>query len=223
MSAPLPYDGAGSLFALAMRVTQLAADGSPLVGTQTSYITDALTKAEIGLNMNEVEAVTQLNGSGVACVAFSAPPSVSSGSVSGLVVCQPDPVVDWMFLGGDLISSEAPNPRPIGYRAPLTNVPQRPNGVSLEFWTRAIVGSSYAATLPFFHWVVPRVKLTLAGARGAAADSAMTPEFEGTSDQNSGWGAGPEEDWDYPSDRVWQYARVAALPDVSRRFIEIAA
>jgi hypothetical protein len=224
MSAPLPYDGAGSLFALAVRATLLDADGSPLVGTQSCYITDALVKAEIGLTYNETEQITQLNGTGVACVSYQAPQSVNRGSVSGLQICQPDPVLKKFFLGGDIIMGVAPDPvAPIGYRAPLANVPQNPNGMSIEMWTRAVIGSSYASSLPFIHWVLPRATLTPSGTWAMAADAAMTPEFEGYSEQNQGWGSGPADDWDYPSDRVWQYARVATMPDVTRRFIEVAA
>lgn len=223
MSAPLPYDGAGSLFALAIRVTLLGADGAPLVGTQSAYITDALVKAEIGLTMNETEQVTQLNGTGVACVSYQAPASVQRGAISGLQICQPDPVLKKFMLGGDIIMSAGPTPAPIGYRAPLANVPQNPNGMSVELWSRAIVGSSYAATLPFIHWVLPRCTLAPSGTWALAADAAMVPEFEGYSEQNTGWGTGPEDDWEYPSDRVWQYARVPTMPDVSRRFVEVVA
>lgn len=223
MSAPLPYDGAGSLFALAIRVTMLDAAGAPVVGEQSAYITDALVKAEIGLTMNESEQVTSLNGTGVACVNYQAPASVQRGSVGGLQICQPDPVLKKFLLGGDLIMSAGPTPAPIGYRAPLANVPQNPNGVSVEMWSRAIIGSSFAAALPFIHWVLPKCTLAPAGTWALAADAAMTPEFEGYSEQNAGWGSGPEDDWEYPSDRVWQYARVAALPDVSRRWVEVEA
>jgi len=223
MTAPAPYDGAGSLFALAMRLTMLDIAGAPAVGEQSSYMTDALVKAEIGLTMNEVNQVIQLNGTGVACVNYQAPQSLQRGSISGLQVCQPDPVVKKMLLGGDLIMSDDPTPAPIGYRAPLVNVPQNPNGVSIELWSRAVIGSSYAATRPFIHWVLPKCTLTPSGTWSIAGDSAMVPEFEGYSEQNTGWGSGPEDDWDYPSDRVWQYSRVPTLPDVTRRFIEIEA
>jgi hypothetical protein len=223
MTSPAPYDGAGSLFALAIRVTKLDATGAPLVGAQSAYISDALVKAELGLTYSETEEVSQLNGTGVACVAYQAPQSVSRGAISGLQICQPDPVLKQFLLGGDLIMSTDPTPAPIGYRAPLANTTPNPNGVSCEFWSRAVIGSSYATVLPFIHWVLPRCNLVPSGTWALAADAAMVPEFEGSSEQNAGWGAGPEDDWDYPSDRVWQYARVPTLPDVSRRWITVAA
>jgi hypothetical protein len=223
MTAPNPWDGAGSLFALAVRATKLNAAGAPLPGAQSSYITDALVKAEIGLAYNETEQVTQLNGTGVACVNYQAPASVQRGTVGGLQICQPDPVLKQFFLGGDLIMDAATPASPIGYRAPLTNVPQNPNGISIEMWTRAMIGSGYAIALPFIHWVLPRCTLTPTGSWTLAADAAMAPEFEGFSDQNPSWGSGPEDDWDYPSDRVWQWARVATIPNVARRWIEVEA
>ena len=223
MTAPTVWDGAGSLFALAARLTKLDPAGAPLVGTQSGYITDALVKAEIGLTYNETEQVTQLNGTGVACVNYQAPASVQRGAIGGLQFCQPDPIVKQFLLGGDLILSSGVTPAVIGYRAPLTNVPQNPNGVSLELWTRAMIGSSSAQSLPFTHWVLPKVSVIPSGPWWAAADAAMVPELEGYSEQNAGWGAGPEDDWEFPSDRVWQFARVATLPDVSRRWIEVAA
>jgi hypothetical protein len=223
MTAPAAYDGAGSLFALAIRVTKLDASGAPIVSTQAAYITDALVKAEIGLTYNETEQVTQLNGTGVACVAYQAPQSVSRGAISGLQICQPDPVLKQFLLGGDIIMSADPTPAPIGYQAPLANVPQNTNGVSIEMWSRAVIGSSYAGTLPYIHWVLPRCYVVPSGTWALAADAAMTPEFEGYSEQNTGWGQGPEDDWTYPSGRVWAYARVPTLPDVARRWIEVAA
>jgi hypothetical protein len=44
----------------------------------------------------------------------------------------------------------------------------------------------------------------------------MLPEFSGYSRQNPNWGDGPNTgDWPYPSDRVWQWARVATIPDLT--------
>ena len=51
----------------------------------------------------------------------------------------------------------------------------------------------------------------------------MLPGFEGWTEQNQNWGAGPAADWPYESDRVWQFARVAAIPDLTPGFVEIAA
>lgn len=110
----------------------------------------------------------------------------------------------------------------IGYRAPEVGGDPLPNGVSVEFWSRAVVDGAWANELPYIHWVVPRARLRLADAMTLGAENALTPSFSGTSDQNKNWGDGPEGDWEYGSDRVWQYARVATVPDFTRGPIAVA-
>jgi hypothetical protein len=217
------WDGAGSLFGLGIRVTKLDIAGAPLVGLQSSYITDALVKAEIGLEYEEAKQVTQLNGSGIACVNYQAPFTLKRGTIGGLQVCQPDPNLVQFLQGGDVINDASVPARQIGYRAPLTGQEEVPNGVSIEVWSRAVIGSTYAASLPYIHWVIPKAYVTPAGSWLIAGDAAMVPEFEGYSVQNPGWGSGPADDWDYPSDRVWQYVRVETLPDFDEGFVEVAA
>jgi hypothetical protein len=311
----MSYDKAGTLFALGVRVTNLDSGGAPEVGAGQSYITDSLIKADIGLTYEDANVITQLNGTGIACVSYSAPRTLKEGSIGGLQICQPDPYLLNFMMGGDIIMSTAesevqtvtivggptggtftltfdgqvtagiafgatgatvetalealPNLVPaevavagpaggpyvitfagtlgdvplivangaaltgpgapyamtvvetnpgvesvaIGYRAPEIGVVAVPNGVSLEFWSRAIIGSANAQTLPYIHWVLPLCRLTPAGTWSISGTAAMVPEFEGTASQSDGWDDGPLNDWPYPSDRVWQFARVAALPD----------
>lgn len=103
----------------------------------------------------------------------------------------------------------------VGYAAPQVGNNPKPNGVGLEFWTRAVVNGSYASDLPYVHWVIPRAFLRKAETMTAGAEAAMTPVFSGFSNQNANWGSGPRGDWPFISDRVWQYARVATLPDLT--------
>lgn len=219
----MSWDGAGSLFGLGIRVTKLGVDGAPLVGLQSSYISDALVKAEVGLEYEEAKQVTQLNGSGIACVNYQAPYTLKRGTVSGLQICQPDPNLAQFLLGGDVINDATTPANQIGYRAPLTGQEEQPNGISVEVWSRAVIGSGYAASLPYIRWVLPKVYVTPSGTWAIAGDAAMTPEFEGYSVQNPGWGSGPADDWDYPSDRVWQFVRVAAVPDFDAGYVEVPA
>lgn len=111
----------------------------------------------------------------------------------------------------------------VGYRAPEVGTEAVPNGVGLEFWTAAIQDGSYAANLPYLHWVLPRAKVRPSDAWALNGENALLPGFEGWSEQNANWGAGPAGDWPYESDRVWQFARVASLPDLSPGFVEVAA
>lgn len=115
----------------------------------------------------------------------------------------------------------------IGYKAPELGVTPNPNGIGLEFWTRNIVDGASNSDLPYMHWTVPRATLRLAENFVLNAESALTPIFSGTSAQNANWGAGPEDDWPVSvagvADRVWQFVRVATIPDLTRGYVEVAA
>lgn len=219
----MAYDGAGTLFALGIRATKLDADGKPTVGAANSYISDALVKVDVGLEYEDAKQVTQLNGTGVACVNYQAPYTLKRGSIAGMQICTPDPNLLQFLIGGDTISDSATVPNQIGYRAPQTGVEETPNGVSLEFWTKAVIGSAMAGTLPFFHWVLPRCFLIPSGSWTLSGDAAMLPEFDGYSVQNPGWGTGPNADFDYPSDRVWQYVREASTPSLDAGIVPVIA
>ncbi|HEV7873727.1 MAG TPA: hypothetical protein VGO82_06290 [Enterovirga sp.] len=219
----MAYDGAGTLFALGIRVTKLGPNGAPLVGAGNAYVSDALVKTEIGLEYEDAKQVTQLNGTGVACVNYQAPYTLKRGSIKGLQICTPDPNLTQFLIGGEVIVDAATPANQIGYRAPQTGVEEVPDGVSLEFWSRAVIGSALANTLPFFHWILPRAYLVPAGSWVLGGTEAMIPEFDGYSVQNAGWGTGPEDDFDYPSDRVWQYVREATLPDLDAGLVPVVA
>lgn len=315
MTAPV-IDQAGSLFAVGLRLTRLAADGSPLTGAGNAYTTTALATISAGIEYNDAEEVTQPSGSGGICLYYQAPATVKQGTISDFTICTPDPLIKSFVIGGDVITTtgnaevqtvtitgsptggtftltyagqttativynaaagavqsalealsnvevgdvtvsgsaggpytltfaaalgnvpqvtangaaltggttpgvtvatttQGLAPSVIGYRAPRVGVAPTPNGVSLEVWTQAIENGGAAASLPYWHWVFPRAQLRLSGNLTAAADAAMTPTFEGTTNENANWGAGPVGDWPYPSDRIWQYARVAEVPDLS--------
>lgn len=110
----------------------------------------------------------------------------------------------------------------IGYRAPEVGGDPLPNGVSVELWSRALTDGAFASDLPYIHWVLPRTFLRPSDTLSLSGEEAMTPTFEGWGNQNQNWGDGPEGDWPYGSDRVWQYSRVATAPDFTRGPITVA-
>jgi hypothetical protein len=323
--APTPWDGAGSLFALGLRLGHLDAAGAPRVGPTNGYKTDALVTIGLGLELREGEEVEQLAGDGSICVYYKAPDTLKRGTIAGLEVCTPDPnVLEFVQGGGvyttpgtaevqtvtitggpaggtftltysaqttagiaynanaaavqsalealsnlapgDLVVTGGPgpatpyvvtfaaslgnvdqmtangagltggvtpavgvvtttpgvNPETIGYKAPLVGAQLQPNGISIEFWTRAVMDGSFPANLPYIQWVVPRAYLTPDGELTAASSDPMKPAFTGWSNQNANWGDGlTTGDWPLSSDRVWQWARVATVPDLTPGFIPI--
>lgn len=211
--APVPYDGAGSLFVLGMRASILDRLGAPLIGERNCYVSDAMIKLELGLEYQEAKEVVQTNGAGFTCVNYQAPPSLKRGQIKTLQLCSPDPILLEMMLGGGVAYNE--DGQAIGYSAPEVGVENRPNGVSLEFWTRAVVGSAYSRDLPFMHWVIPQAYVAPTKTWELTATAALTPDIDGYSIQNPNWDRGPLSDYGGPTDRVWQYLREAELPDLS--------
>lgn len=214
----MAYNGAGSLFALGMRFARLAPNGAPLVGADNAYQTDSLVQMQFGLEYEEGEEIIQRNGAGRICLTYKAPDSLKRAAISGLQFCTPDPNVLEFLIGGEVIEDGDGNQ--IGYRAPEVGSEPTPNGVSIELWTRAIIEGAYSG---YFRWVFPRVFLRPSGDWTASGSDAMVPEFEGFGTQNPNWGDGPTNDWDYESDRVWQYVQTEDFPIEGPEFIAVQA
>lgn len=212
----MAYNGAGSLFALGMRFTRLNANGSPMVGPENAYQTDALVQMQFGLEYEEGEEIIQRNGSGRICLTYKAPDSLKRATITGLQFCTPDPNVLEFLIGGEIIEDAEGNQ--IGYRAPEVGSEPMPNGVSVELWTRAIIEGSYAG---YFWWVFPRTFLRPSGDWTASGSDALIPEFEGFGTQNANWGDGPTNDWVYASDRVWQYIQTDEFPIAGPAFVPV--
>lgn len=217
----MSYDGAGSLFALGMRVTKLNANGSPMVGAQTCYVTDSLISTELGMDYTKPDVVSQTNGSAVICVSYAAPASLTGGHLASLQLCTPDPNIMQFMIGGNILSDGSGNS--VGYQAPPLGVDPTPNGVSIEFFTKAIIDGAQANNNPYLQWVMPRCYVTAGSNMKLEAANPALPEFDATTQQNPNWGAGPVNDWIYDSSRIWQYARIETLPDLTPGFRVVSA
>lgn len=100
---PGTYDGAGTLFALGLRLTKLDTDGSPLAGANNAYVTDSLIQIGAGLTFTETDQITQVNGRGQTCVSYKAPDTLLNGVIDPLQVCTPDPNILNFLIGGAVI------------------------------------------------------------------------------------------------------------------------
>lgn len=318
------YDGAGSLFALGLRLTKLDAAGAPLVGALNCYTTESLAAIGVNQEYSEPDPIEFQNGAGVTCVYYAPPRTLLRGLIEDFTICVPDPNVLEFCCGGEVITtggtnevqtetitgsptggtytltfdgqttaniaynanaaaiqaalialsnvnpgdvvvtgtgpyvitfggskagqnvptitansagltggtspsvgvavttSGAPGSNVIGYRAPEVNVDATPNGVSVEVWSRAIRDNAFDAALPYYHWVLPRARLVPSDAITMGAEDATTPTFEGTLEQNSSFGTGPAADIAFPTDRIYQFCRVASIPDLSAGFVAVA-
>jgi len=316
------WDSSGSLFALGLRLTNLASTGAPLSGANNAYVTNVLLSLGIGLEYRDGAEIEQVGGSGATCLYYKAPDTLKRGTISDMQVCLPDPNILQFAIGGEVItgagaaevqtvtitgtptggdftltndgqttadiafdaaasavqsalealsnlapgdvtvSGAAGGPytvtftvtqgnvpqltadgsgltggvdpdvtvatttsgndvTTVGYRAPEVGIDAKPNGVSIEFWTRAVEDGAIADTLPYIHFVIPRAYLKPSGEWVANGENPLLPGFEGWSNQNRNWGTGPAGDWPYPSDRVWQFARVDTIPDLTPGFLTV--
>lgn len=218
----MTYDGAGSLFALGMRLCKLAADGSIMTGANVCYATNVLVKLDVGLSMDTPNAVSQKNGAGAVCMYYQPPSTVQGGTLKNLTVCEPDPNIMQFMLGGTVIEGTGSPAPDIGYQAPAVGVAPVPNGISIEFWTRAILNGAPASSLPYFHWVLPRATVTLSSDMTAEETNPLMPVFDATLAENANWGTGPLASWSGDSSRVWQYRREATVPDLSVGFVTLS-
>lgn len=103
------HDGAGSLFALGLRLTKLAADGSPLPGALNCYTTSSLVSIGFGNTYSEPDVIELRNGSGKTCVYYAPKPVLLGGTIEDFRVCTPDPVLLEFCYGGEVITTGGTN------------------------------------------------------------------------------------------------------------------
>lgn len=209
-------------------VQTLTISGTPTGGTYTLVVdgtpTDPLAYNALAAAIEAeidplVDGGVTVTGTGPWTITFT----TSAGNVPQIVAngsgltggTDPDATVTTATPGLNLTE--------IGYAAPEVGSAPTPNGIGLEFWTAAVRDGGYADDYPYIQWVLPRTKLQPSDAWTAEGENAMLPGFEGFSYQNQNWNGGPLGDWPYISSRVWQWARVTELPDLSPGFVEVAA
>lgn len=204
----MPYDKAGSVYAVAMRLTRLTPTGAFATGPDAMLVTDALVKIDFQLDYDTPDAISRSNGVGRVCLYHQAPSTVKGLTVSSVEICSEDPELESMLSGGDVYTDEEGNS--IGYQAPGVGTEPNPNGIAVEAWSSAILDAALAPTLPYMHWAFPRLFLTQQGR--TLENDAMAPAFEGTGSQNPNFGAGPAGDFTQDTGSVYQWLRVPAVP-----------
>jgi hypothetical protein len=211
VTTPTPIRKAGSVFALGMRVTLLGADGTPQTGASACYATDNLVKLDFSVEYRDGVEVERLNGAAKACLYYASNPTIKRLTVGGLELCYPDPELEQLLGGGDVLLDAGG--RPVGYAAAEVGSDPVPNGIGIELWSSAIADDGIVDDLPYIQWVFPREFLKPSD-RSVSSD-AFVAAFEGQGNQNPNWGTGPFADWDHESGRVYQWARVTTMPDLS--------
>jgi hypothetical protein len=183
--------------------TRTVADGTIVNGSTTvTSPTIAFVASDIG---NEVSGTGIAAGATIVSIASGAAATMSAAATAS--------------TAGSLSLTMTAATRSIGAVAPPLGLAPTDNGVSIELWSKAVVGGSQVAVNPWVHWAYP-LGVWTPGDRDHANDR-MGMVFHGFLYENPGWGNGPWNDWGMPSPstksltRAWGFFRSNDLPAVA--------
>ena len=203
--------------ACVIRVTALAADGGPLPGDDTMYVSDALTKLTLKPVYTDGDEIEEKNACGTVGVNYKGDDTFKRCDID-LELLTPDPYLHTLLAsGGELLTANGG----VGFAYPPLGAVTG-NGVSIELWAKRIDDGSLDATNPYAWWVLPRIKNLRLGDREFSATAQKSP-FVGQALENDFWYDGPLNDFDAASDRVAQWIPTDTLPTPTCGYVELVA
>jgi hypothetical protein len=210
-------DYAASIQGVSIRVTRLDAAGTLLNGPGDSYTTSAFIRVSFTPEYEEGDEITEKAADGTVCVVYQSPDTLKRITME-LAICEPDPELTQLLSGGLLLRKNlgtfaAPDRKSVGWSSPGVGDDPAGNGVAIETWSFAIKEGKKSATLPYFHWVFPYVKLRQSGDR-VIENGLLANTFEGYGLGNTLFGSGLDERWEFPvaTERPYSYARATWAP-----------
>jgi hypothetical protein len=203
----MAQDNASAVAGMAIRLTRLAADGSPVVGASASYVTKKFVSLGFTPEYETGDEFTTKAADGTVCASWKAPDTLKRVTLS-IALCDPDPEFTEMIAGGTLLSSGG---KSVGWKSPLVGVDATPNGVGIEVWAIANVGGRQAAVNPYWHFVFPYAQMHSAGERAIQNDLLAT-SFEGWAVGNANFHAPAAPLWPFAVDAPVAYARTTSIP-----------
>jgi hypothetical protein len=210
-------DYAASIQGVSIRVTRLDAAGNLLNGAGDSYVTSGFMRVSFTPEYEEGDEITEKNANGVVCVTYKSPDTLKRITME-LALCEPDPELTNLLSGGLLLRKNIgtfanQDVKSIGWAAPAVGDDPAGYGVAIETWSHAIKDGKKNATLPYFHWVFPFVKVRQSGDR-VIENGMLATTFEGYGLGNAQFGSGIDGRWEFPAaaERPYSYARTTWAP-----------
>lgn len=210
-------DYAASIQGVSIRVTRLDAAGNLLNTPGDSYTTSAFIRVSFTPEYEEGDEITEKAADGTVCVVYKSPDTLKRITME-LAICEPDPELTQLLSGGLLLRKNlgtfaAPNRKSVGWSSPAVGDDPAATGVAIECWSHAIKEGKKSATLPYFHWVFPYVKVRQSGDR-VIENGLLANTFEGYGLGNTLFGEGLDSRWEYPvaTERPYSYARSTWAP-----------
>ena len=188
----------------ALRVTRLNSNGTTATGASASYVISNFIRLSFTPEYEEGDEITEKTAGGEVCVTYKAADTLKRVNIE-LAICDPDPEFTELIAGGTLLVSGGQS---VGYAAALTGVDGNPNGNSVEVWSYGVAAGTRQK---YIRWVFPFVQIKPSGER-VIENGLLAVTFEGFGVGNAAWGNGPQNDWNYTSDRAWAYAQEATAP-----------
>lgn len=212
-------DYAASVQGVAIRVTRLDAAGNLLNGPGDSYTTSAFMRVSFTPEYEEGDEITEKSANGVICVSYKAPDTLKRVTME-VAICEPDTELTALMSGGLLLRKNVGGTETsVGWAAPGVGDDPAGNGVSIEVWSFAVKDGKRAASLPYFYWVFPYVRLRQSGDR-VIENGMLASTFEGYGLGNSAFAMGPDNRWEWPmaTERPYSYARTSWAPSGLKGF-----
>jgi len=205
-----------SIQACALRVTRLdPITRRPVDGSDAAYITNAFTEFRFSPETDPGTLIETRTSCGD-LRRYRDPETVKGLSVA-LITEGPDPELHELLVGASLIASAGATIGMNGQRFGAV-----PNHVSLEVWSKAVVGGRQASVLPWLHWAFPDVVVQI-GERLLDNGQALQP-FTGFAIENPLWGQGAFNDWPpggTPLLSAWGVTRSATLPTSTCGYVSV--
>lgn len=198
---------AASVQGAAVRITRLNANGTTATGVSASYVLNSFIRVSFTPDYEEGDEITEKTADGSVCVTYKAADTLKRVTME-LAICNADPEFAEIVDGGTLLTSAGQS---VGYAAPATGVDANPNGIAIDVWSYAVANGTRAGVNPYFRWLFPYAQLQATGER-VIENGLMANTFEGYAVGNASYGDGPQNDWNFVSDRAYAYARVATAP-----------
>jgi len=211
---------AASVQGVAIQVTKLNANGSPMEGSNTSFVTNAFMKLSFTPEYTKGIEVEEKAADGSVCVYYQADDVLKRVTLT-LDICAPSPELTEILTGGEILYPTGTT-TPLGYAAPLAGTIANPNGCAIEVWSRAIVNGRPSPDLPYWWWVFPYTKLYLSGER-TMENGALANSFTGWGVGNVNYGAGASGTWVYQTDGAFAYLQSAYAPLGLNEYVAVAA
>lgn len=212
-----------SIQGVAVRVTRLDANGTPLNGPGDSYTTHAFMRVSFTPEYEEGDEITEKSANGAVCVSFKSPDTLKRITME-FAICDPDPELTSLLSGGLLLRKNlgtfaSPDHKSVGWASPAVGDDPSGNGVAIEAWSRAIVDGKPSSTLPFYHWVFPYAKLRQSGDR-VIENGLLANTFEGYGLGNVLFGSGLDDRWEWPeaTNRPYSFGKTNWAPSGLRGF-----